>query len=201
MPAKKSPLESLGAGAEQIAAAALETVKKKAADAVSTPPSGRIIWNSLNTPYLTGTMNPSGGWVHAPANLACFKATEEDLNRLCMRLIPGSSEATKVRACLIEGTKQVYIVPCEENDPDGISINKYSDQIWINLASLLLNAKTRVRAGYRERYNIYLVEESPVGPALQLDLSRRLERRRISSSDKSKPAKGGSNAAPAQAEK
>lgn len=69
--------------------------------------------------------------------------------------------------------------PADGNDLDGIPINKYSDQVWINQASLLLNAKIRVRAEYRERYNIFLVEESPVGPALLLDLSRRLERRRV----------------------
>lgn len=176
-------------GAEQAAAAAMESVLKQAADPVSNATTGKVTWNRLTTPYLTANMNPSGGWLFSPANLACFKSTEDDLNRLGSEVLDGIGEVNKVRACLIDGTKRVCIVPTLDSDLDGIPVNKYSEQVWINLASLLLPAKIRVKAGYRERYNIVRVDNSPVGPALLLDLERRVERRRVNSSSKGKSAK------------
>jgi hypothetical protein len=88
----------------------------------------------------------------------------------------------KLRAALRKSTKQVYILPTDEDDIDGIPINGYGygdgSAVWINLISLLGDTKLQVPTGYRDRFQAAIVDkpESPVGPALMFNLSRRISR-------------------------
>lgn len=167
-------------------AAAIKAFQEVAAsDPVNNALSGKTVWNQPDAEYLTAAMNRPGGWMYGPAMFQFFAAAVIALQKLGFRSL-GTNTVDKVRACLIDGTKHVYIVPTDADDRSGIQVNRYSDQTWINLVKLLAPAGLRVKSGYRERYELSLVEESPVGPALFLDMGRMQERRRIKRNTKKK---------------
>lgn len=159
-----------------------------AADPDSRVEAAKLRWNQPDAEYLTAAMNSPGGWMYGPAMFQFFASGVLLLEKLGVRML-GTNTVERVRACLIEGTKHVYIVPTAADDQKGIKVTRYSDQTWINLVKLLAPAGIRVKSGCRERYDLSLEEASPVGPALFLNLAQMQERRRVRKSSTKKSQK------------
>lgn len=157
--------------------------------------AARLRWNQQDAEYLTAAMNSPGGWMYGPAMFQFFASGVLLLEKLGVRIL-GTNTVEKVRACLIDGTKHVYIVPTGSDDQNGIKVTRYSDQSWINLVKLLAPAGIRVKSGYRERYDLTLVEDTPVGPALFLNLAQMQERRRVRKSTGKNAKKSARKSAP-----
>lgn len=175
--------------AAQQAAAALTKFKEEVqARGSVTGTEGSIIWHNDVTEVLKRNQYASGGWMHSAATLQIFKATEGRMDNLGMRLGQPETQVTRVRACRISGTKIVYIVPAPANDDTALEVSRNVKGAWINLYKLLIPAKLGVPVGYKERYDIIEVEESPVGPALMLDMGNRKERRKVKTAAKRKSA-------------
>lgn len=148
-----------------------------------------LIMNDFDADYLLARQYPSGCWLHSPANMEVLSAGVSGLQKNgTKRGIEG--KVTKVRAAKVKHKKHVYIWATADDDPDGIPVNYYRHAAWINLITLLGPLKLTEKTGYKTRYSLEPTgDESPVGPALVLNLSRKLERRREEkkSSKKSKP--------------
>lgn len=171
---------------EQAAAAAL-----KAYRAGQVPASDdELILNDFQAEYQRATQYPSGCWMHSPANLEVFSLTIERLQRNAVqRGIEG--KVTKVRAAKLRNKKYIYIYATANDDPNGIQVNYQRYGAWINLITLLGPLKLTEKTGYRARYDLdYAGEDSPVGPALVLNLGRRLERRQDWKSAKKSKTEG-----------
>lgn len=152
-----------------------------------------LILNDFRADYLRASQYEPGGWLHGPAHMELFSAGVDRLQRNgAQRGIQG--RVTKVRAGKLKQQNLIYIYATTDNDPNGIEVNYQRYGAWINLVTLLGPLRLTERAGYRSRYNLDPMEQTPVGPALVLDLGRRLERRRDwkkgakSSKKASKPA-------------
>jgi len=139
--------------------------------------AGHVIHNSLNYTYQKSTQNDPGGWLYSPARLQIFTMSDQDLTTVSELRGRTVKRVHKVRASMVAGGKTVWIYPAEDEDVDGITVSRSSSAVWINLVSLLGPAKLTVRPGSRELYPMTIDRQSPVGPALALDLTRMLERR------------------------
>lgn len=159
-------------------AAALAQAKEKVLAAAA---EGAIIWHDAYEEVPKGNQYASGGWVVSPATLELFSLTQTRLDNLGMKVGLTETQVARVRACRIGGTKEIYIVPTESTDSTGLEVNRSANGVTINLYKLLMPAKLGVRSGYKERYDIVEVDNGPVGPALKMDMSNRLERRRVKS--------------------
>jgi len=152
--------------------------------AAAQEPTGRIITNQLSNTYQKSTQNDPGGWLHSAARLQMFSRADEDLTRASELRGRVVKRVRKVRVAMVEGSKIVWVYPTEDEDVDGIPVRRYKSSVWVNLVTLLGPAKLTVRPGSRELYPLQLVENSPVGPALEMDLSRMVERRNKKDSEK-----------------
>lgn len=137
-----------------------------------------VIFNSVEAEVIKGNQHESGGWGHSPANFVLFKAAADRLLEV-YRIRSGKAvkRVDHVRAALLEGTKTVLIFPTDKKDPNAIRVRAYGGKIWINLISLLGPNKLAITPGSHERFDIEITTETPVGPALELNLSRVVERR------------------------
>lgn len=161
---------------QEVASAAVEASKQKAADAGGPP---KLIWNSNDTEIIKGNQYPSGGWVHGPAYLEMFRAGYDRLNKVAEERNLPEPRVSKVRLCRVAGHKVIYFVPTTSDDVEGIQVTRYKSSAWINLISLLGPANLTVRTGHSERFALeFAGADSPVGPALVMDMGRKLGSRR-----------------------
>lgn len=182
---------------EQAAAALAKVVDEVVSRRVTGATENAIIWHDEVTEVLRGNQYASGGWVHSPATIQIFKATESRLDKLGVKYNLPEAQVTRVRACRIAGTKKIYIIPAAANDDTALEVIRNLKGAWINLYKLLVPGKLGVPSGYKERYDIIEEDDSPVGPALLLDMSNRKERRKVKTSSKKKAAAKKAKAAPA----
>lgn len=136
-----------------------------------------LIFNNQQAELLNRNQYESGGWLHSPANLQLFARSVKQLVGLNRALSIDEKWVPYVRAARPKGKDIVYIYPTDEHDPNKIDVHKRDGNAWINLRSLLEPSHHTVELGYRVRYEIVAVNDSPVGPALKLDLAKEVERR------------------------
>lgn len=140
--------------------------------------STEVIYNSYDVELIKGRKAPSSAWLHAPAFLELLRTADDRLTRVSEMRGATVRCVTKVRAAKVRGKRVVYIVPTHDEDPDGIPVRRYGAGAWINLVTLLAPAKQTVPKGYRDRYAVdFAPENSPVGPALMINLARPTDRK------------------------
>lgn len=157
---------------EEVAATVVETVDRPTA-----PPmieeELEIIYNSYKKELYKGSKRFPSAWRHAPAILQLLKAAANDLGRIAtMRGSAGSVRA--VRAAVTKDHRFLFIHSTVANDPEAIKVRRYGGRLWINLISLF-GPSDHLAVGVKERFDVHLVERSPVGPALMIDLTSPVE--------------------------
>lgn len=135
-----------------------------------TPAAGQreVIFNSYDREIRKGNMLPPVADLYSPAMLKLSKLSAERLERVASLQISQIEGVTTVRAARVVDTKTVYIYPVVD-DPDGINVRWDRGNAWINLVSLL-GPDDHLRSGDSRRFSVVMVEKSPVGPALQINL-------------------------------
>ena len=140
--------------------------------------AAEIVYNNLSAEFQHGAQAGSYGWLHSPTMLELLSMADGRLTRVSDDRGKPVRQVDKVRAAKTTGNKKVYLIPADDGDTDAIEVKRYDSSAFINLKSLLGPARLSVRTGFRERYAVgYAGDDSPVGPALVIDLSKRLERR------------------------
>jgi hypothetical protein len=129
--------------------------------------------NNPDAEYIKGRQKPSGGWLHAPAQLELFKAARTRLNKLAMRRDLKTRRVRRVRAFLQKGTTLAFLFPAEDDDLAAIDIKSWGGSAgWINLVSLLGPEELMLPTGIKKRFFIeYAPADCPLGPSLMFDLS------------------------------
>jgi hypothetical protein len=144
------------------------------------------MYNDRSANFRKGNQRAPGCWGHSPATFELFAAGDKLLTDVAELRGERVKQVEYVRAAMVEGSKTVYIFNTQEGDPDRIATHRYSSACWTNLITLLGPAKMTIRTGYRERFDVTLEPNSPVGPALAIDLTRVLERHKDSRRGKTK---------------
>ncbi len=158
--------------------------------------AAEIVYNNLSAEFQHGAQAGSYGWLHSPTMLELLSMADARLTRVSDARGKPVKQVEKVRAAKTTGNKKVYLIPADDGDTDAIEVKRYDSSAFINLKSLLGPTRLSVRTGFRERYAVeYAGEDSPVGQALVIDLSKRLERREESGAKKT--AKKTATATPA----
>lgn len=133
----------------------------------------RVILNSLEAEYLKGTQKGHYCWNHTPAQIELLSAADQWLTKVSEQRGMPVTEVTLVRVALVPAKKMLYIYPADENDPEGIQVNRWDSSAWINAITVLGPAKLTAKRGRRNLHAVMMAgEESPVGPALQINLAR-----------------------------
>jgi hypothetical protein len=167
----------------QAAAAAAMAGTVWNAQSIPVPPQfdpDDLVLNSHDREIVKGNQTRSHVSLYSPAMLQLLSLAYQRLLKVGEMRGMKTDLLLKVRAALRKSTRQVYIWPVDEDDPEGIPINNYDkgSAVWINLISLIGDTKLQVPTGYRDRYQATIArkDESPVGPALMFSLSRRISR-------------------------
>lgn len=139
-----------------------------------------LIAPNAKSDAVKGNANEPGGWLHAPANLELFASADRGLTTVGnLDNIPGK-QMERAMAWLVPGTHLLILKGAKAKDLSALPVNRWASAsgAWINLFTLLADAGLTVETGWRERYDIaYVEEDSPLYPALVMDLSQPVERR------------------------
>lgn len=178
---KKSEIE-LNQEAQQVreaaAAAKEEVLSRKVLETLLKVKPEDLISPDAEAEVIKGNANRSGCWVHAPAMMEFFAAADKRLTRVANWSGMHVNQVEKVQAQLIKGTKLIIIKPAPVDDLTAIPINRYANAAMFNLVTLLAETGLKVQTGYRERFDVaYVPKESPLWPALLIDMGKLKERR------------------------
>ncbi|HYG59462.1 MAG TPA: hypothetical protein VD902_15475 [Symbiobacteriaceae bacterium] len=174
--AKKDPRFPLS---EDLIAAAAEAAGDEALNAATgaVPAQPKILVNSRTRRVRKRSQKPAGGWLISPGTWEMFKAGEWLLQDMAQIKFMGNGQVIKVRAMMYADQTRLYIVPVDEQDPDGIVVRRYGSKTSINLGAFLLEANMALPVGVREQFDLIADEKSPFGPAVYFDLNKPLDRR------------------------
>lgn len=166
--------------AEQAIAAAKENVfNKRTLEALLNVKPEDLISADSDPEVIKGNAHQSECWIGSPAMVELYAAADKRLTRVAGWMGMPVERVDRVDAKLIKGTKLLVLKPADSNDLSAVVINRYGSTTVFNLVNLLGEAKLRVPKGYRDRFEVgYAPKESPLWPALVIDLGQRKERRR-----------------------
>ncbi len=117
--------------------------------------------------------------LHSPAqlemlSLAASRLAEVEEMRGGLKVRP-----LKVRTALVMPDRVLYIAGAPETDVKAFKVRRGESSLWINLRRALQRHGLLVEPGWRLRYSVELVQESPLGgPALAIDLTREIAKER-----------------------
>jgi hypothetical protein len=158
-----------------------------------------VIENSPDVELTSRNQHGQEFWLHSPANMELFAVTYRRLLDVAKLRKLDTREIAYIRAARVSGTDLTFVYPTTDKDPNRIPLTKYSAHYWGNLRTLLEPAGRLVEVGYRKRYAMELIPDSPVGPALVFDFDRPLESRQEPKAKKGSGKKAGAAKQPAAA--
>lgn len=175
--------------AEQVrkasAAAKEEVLNPKTMEALLRARPEDLISADAEAEVIKGNANPSGCWINSPAMVEFFASADKRLTRVANWAGNLVKRVDKIHARLLKGTKLMIITPAQPEDLTAIPINRYGSTATFNAVNLLAEAGQTVETGYRERYDVAFVpKNSPLWPALVIDLAQVKERRADSTAKK-----------------
>lgn len=119
-------------------------------------------------------------WVHAPFTVDLKAAAVKRLVKVStlrggMNMVP-----EKVHVVLDTETNHLYIYPTAKDDHGGIDLKPNSSSRTFNIREMMYEYNLLIEPGHKVRYAVeYAGADSPVGPALVIDLSLELEKARL----------------------
>ena len=174
----KLPNDEVIQKAYQDAAASVQPIKPA-------PPASRESAPKLRTnendPFVQQRhQKESGGWLSSPGRLELFAAGYWELIKVAGLRAIKAREITYVLVGNVEGEKKVYIWPTDGEDPLRIPVRRQKDgKTTITISRSLVSWKMAIPVGTAERFDLILVQESPWGPALMMDLANSLEKKLV----------------------
>lgn len=129
-------------------------------------------------------------WIYSPARVEFLAEASDALVTLSGMLNLETEEITKIEVILQRSTKRLYFRPAGEKASNYFDVAENSnDYLLVNIRSLLQPYGLEVKTGYQQRYHVSLQADSPVGPALMVDLTKVEERKQTAISKARKAAR------------
>lgn len=166
---------------EKIAAAALdEIIDPSVADLLKKVRPEDLVGTTPDAEVPKTTALPPTAWLESPGGLKLLAAA---YTRLVRSAGPGVKHVLRVHAHFVKGTKLLVIRPAADNDLTAYEVRRYRSSAGaaVNLSRLLLEHKTAVETGWKERFEVaYIPKGSPLGAGLFINLDAVKERTRTS---------------------
>jgi hypothetical protein len=84
-----------------------------------------------------------------------------------------------VRILLLPARKHLLIAPAKAGAQGALPLQPIAKRgHYLNASTLLQSAYMAVTTGYRELYPVQLIKRTPLGPAIAIQMGRRLQARR-----------------------
>lgn len=155
-----------------------EILPKSTIDALLNTRPEELISANREAEVIKGNANRSGCWITSPGKVEFFAAADRRLTRVAEWDTINVRQVEKVHAHLVPNSKLVIIKAARESDLTAIPVSRYGSSAMFNLITLLAEHNLTVQTGYKERYDVaYVPRESPLWPALVIDLDDPQERR------------------------
>lgn len=129
----------------------------------------------------------AGGWLYSPGSWNPFI----DGHRLLLsiakpeHLVDGVLKRVQVGGFV--GEKRIYLWPTLPTDVDGLEVRQYGSRFEVNMADFLVKIKQRPEVGVAQRFDLVEADqESPVQPALMINLDKPLARKYFETTSKKK---------------
>lgn len=176
-----------------------EVLSKGVMDRLLTATEADLIDAQPQAETRKGRAKPSGGWMHAPANLHIFAMADQRLTKIARALGMQVSKVLKVQAKVLKDSRLLILRPAGPNDLTAFEVQRYSggSGAWINLFDLLAPLGIVVDSGYRILYDAaFIPKESPLSPGLVIDLDQPKERRWEGKNDNAEEESGSTQESP-----
>lgn len=135
-------------------------------DAVATDPTLRL--KAKNAHY-------SSAWIKGPGAVTLLVEAGHDLCEVSELRGEPATEIPFVRILVLPSVKTILVWPTHETDLQKVEVT-WKDGVAKFLASDELRAaKIPVESGKKVRYNVHVLKQSKVGPALAIDMRDELE--------------------------
>jgi hypothetical protein len=129
-------------------------------------------------------------WIYAPARVEFLAEASGALVTVAELLKMTTERITKIEVVLQRSTKRLFFRPAKEDATSYFDAAETSNEyLSVNIRSLLQTNGLEVKKGYQERYPVSLQVDSPVGPALMVDLTKVEERRQTAARKATKAGK------------
>ena len=159
---------------------------QEALEQIKNARSLEIIYNSNDVRLPHHAAHQCSIWIHGPGQAEILSEARDALLTVTELQGDPATEISHLRAARVKGQKVMYLIPVRDDDPHAILVGRGGDTWTVNLTTFLTVARWRVPSGFKIRYAAKLESESPVGPALRVDLSKALERTVDPSSSKNR---------------
>jgi hypothetical protein len=194
----KAPVDSAAqspdAPVQQLAPARLAEAKAtlpKSPVVKPIPDDGDFVRGSKWTPVRQTNAYDGSCWLYSPARIEFLAEASDALVSVAALMDLPDKTITKVEVILQKSTKRLFFRPAtaetEETEAYFDVVQTSNDYLSINIRPLLQSNGLEVKTGYQERYPVTLDGDSPIGPALVVDLTK-LEERRQTAKQKAKRA-------------
>lgn len=146
-------------------------------------------------------------WIYSPARVEFLAEASDALHSVGQLLGLPTEAVTRLEVILQRSTKRLYFRPAGEKADDYFDVTQTSnDYFSVNIRSLLQPPGLEIKTGHQSRFRVSLEVDSPVGPALVVDLKkveehRRTARRKATQAAKAAKAKGEGTLATASTKK
>lgn len=143
--------------------------------AIPTQPGVRL--NRRDRLRKTAREKNPGCWVISPGRIYLFAAVEKALLLIARQRGWEVQRIEFIRVGNIEGDSRLFVFPTDEEDPERVPLQRYGRRLEANLSDDLEEWDLALPQFHQRRFDLFLAGkgESPLGPALYLDLNKPLE--------------------------
>jgi hypothetical protein len=152
------------------------------------------VGNDKTAHYRPTTAHLSSSWVRGPGAVTLLVEAGHDLNHVSALRGAPVSQVEFVRVLALPAVKSLLIWPTTEEDLNKIPVTWRNGQAHFNASAVLIRAKIPVESGRKKRFEVHVLKDSKVGPALAIDMRYSLDLRIMKSAGSDKETRSGSPA-------
>ncbi len=163
-----------------IRAVAASSQPKGTGDANGGQDGKHIYFDGEDVELVNRNQYPSECWLQDPAILQFSALADNRMGRVNelrggLRVRPD-----KVRTALVLPDRLLFVYPAANEDKRGLKVGRSKGAARVNVRSVLQPHNLLAEPGYKMRFAVeYAGDESPVGPAMVIDLTQVIEKARL----------------------
>ncbi len=172
------------------------------------PLNPKLRINEYNALDLNTAENEPGCMTEGIGRFSFYSAVRKALVEVAGKRGMATNEVKFIRVANLEGEHRLWIYSTDESDPQRIPLRFYKSKIGVTLSKILKKWKLTLPSDERRWYDVLpdTQNQSPVGPALYIDLDRPRDMKKISTEKKDdttpqQPTPGQQSAAGSEASK
>jgi hypothetical protein len=122
---------------------------------------------------------PPSAWIESPARVTLPIEAIKTLRQVGKLANLNYKKISYVKLMLLPGPGLLLVTPTKETDPKAVPARRIGKgPLSFNANLVLQPAQMTIEQGYCERFKVGLTKDSPIGPALVIDLNHSVQTRR-----------------------